>query len=315
MGTEKRERQKAGRAQRLEEARLAEQRARRRRQLITFGVIILLAVVFFGVSAFFSNRSKNDQISTSGTTLPTNSSTTTSVPPLFGDGPCPPPGGSPEPVLSFQSVASKCIDDSKSYTAVLDTTAGSVKVALDTLRTPATANNFIVLSRYGYYNNTKIFRADNSIQVLQGGSPHSNDEKDKGPGYFIADEGGRFSYKPGQIVMARSEAPNSASAQFFFVVGPAAGSLDVKGTYVVFGDVTEGMPVLQQILASSTGAGSLGGEPNPPVTINKVTIEESATPPTSVAGAQATSTTQPVIPGGAATVQPVTPGGAATVQP
>src|SRR4051812_3315934 len=130
MGTEKRERQKAGRAQRLEEARIAQQRAQRRRQLIVIGVGIVVAVVLFGLSAFFSNRNKNNEVATGSTTPGTGASTTT--PAVTGTAP------------------KQCIDPAKSYTATFDTTAGPVKVSLDTVRTPGTTNNFTVLSKSGY---------------------------------------------------------------------------------------------------------------------------------------------------------------------
>ena len=99
---------------------------------------------------------------------------------------------------------------------------------------------------------------------------------DPGPGYTIPDEGEGFTYVPGQLVMARSQAPNSASAQFFFTAGPNASALDEAGTYVVFGNVIEGLDIVESILASSTGSGSLGGQPDPTVIVTSVQIEELA---------------------------------------
>ena len=104
---------------------------------------------------------------------------------------------------------------------------------------------------YGYYDNTKLFRTDTSIGIIQGGAPHTNSAADTGPGFTIPDEGGPFTYKPGQLVMARTNQPNSAAAQFFFTVDDNASKLDGAGTYVVFGTVTQGLDVLEKILASN----------------------------------------------------------------
>ena len=131
---------------------------------------------------------------------------------------CPPADGSGPQVLDFDGPQPMCLDASKQYTAVFDTTAGEMRIALDMVNTPITANNFAVLARYHYYDNTLLFRTDPGIGIIQGGAPHTNSARDQGPGYTIADEGSGFTYEPGQIVMARTAAPNSASAQFFFAV-------------------------------------------------------------------------------------------------
>ena len=51
-----------------------------------------------------------------------------------------------------------------------------------------TANNFIFLAGYHYYDGT-VFRTDTSIDIIQGGSPHTQGASDPGPGYTIKDEG------------------------------------------------------------------------------------------------------------------------------
>ena len=149
---------------------------------------------------------------------------------------------------------------------------GTVRARLDTQRTPQTANNFVVLARYKYYDGTRFFRTDTSIGIIQGGGLSNA----ASPGYTIADEGGTFTYTPGDLVMARTGQPNSAGAQFFFGVDENVSGLDTQGTYVTFGEVTEGLDVLQAILATNVDdpASGLGGAPDPPVTVNSVRIEE-----------------------------------------
>jgi cyclophilin family peptidyl-prolyl cis-trans isomerase len=77
--------------------------------------------------------------------------------------------------------------------------------------------------------------------------------------------------------MARTSAPNSASAQFFFCVTSACSGLNSQGTYVVFAHVTGGLDVLQKILGLNVDnpSSGLGGAPRVPVTISKITISES----------------------------------------
>ncbi|MCY4632145.1 MAG: peptidylprolyl isomerase, partial [bacterium] len=168
-----------------------------------------------------------------------------------------------------------CIDPAAAYTAVFDTTRGTVRVALAAANVPGTVNSFVNLARFGYYDRTLIHRSDPSIGILQGGAPHTNSVTDPGPGYTLWDEGSGFDYRPGQLVMARRESPNSADAQFFFTVTDAAALLDADGTSVVFGEITAGLDVLTGILAAHRDepGNDFGGAPDPPVLIRSVTIE------------------------------------------
>lgn len=211
---------------------------------------------------------------------------------ITGETPCPPAEGA-ERTTSFEQAPPMCLEEGKQHTATFETNQGTVVVALDTERTPSTANNFAVLARYGYYDDTAIFRTDTSIDILQGGSPTTNSASDPGPGYTIEDEGGEFdfseaagpngtgpfTYTEGQLVMARSSGPDAAGAQFFLTAGPNVANLDAYGTYVVFGQVTEGLDVVQRILGlhADCPAGDstcIGGGPSEPVVIEKVTIAE-----------------------------------------
>ena len=197
--------------------------------------------------------------------------------PGVGTGACPPADGSGPQVLDFDGPQPMCLDPSGQYTAVFDTTAGEMRIALDMVNTPITANNFAVLALYHYYDNTQLFRTDPGIGIIQGGAPHTNSPSDPGPGYTIPDEGSGFTYEPGQLVMARTAAPDSASAQFFFAVNEQTALLNSQGTYVVFGQMDDAsLAVAEAILASHVDQpdNPLGGGPEPPVFVNSVTIEE-----------------------------------------
>jgi cyclophilin family peptidyl-prolyl cis-trans isomerase len=262
---------------------------------------VVLVIGLVGAAFFLSNRDS------SGTDVATDTSTTTSsaltggpatvLPPppgasITGDTPCPAADGSSERTTSFEKAPPTCIDPAKTYVATFDTSAGTVKVQLDAAKMPSTTNNFVVLSRYHFYDDTAMFRTDPSIDIIQGGSPTTNSASDPGPGYKIPDEGGTFdftggppqgpfTYEEGQLIMARSSGPDSSGAQFFFSAGPKVKNLDTQGTYLLFGTVTEGLDVLQAIIATHTPApagspqAQLGGGPKEAVVITSVTIDES----------------------------------------
>lgn len=290
MGTEKRERQKANRAARLQAEAAQEKQDSRRRGVIGFGVVVVAVAVIVGLIYLTKDDSKSST-SASGTTLPVDEQTTappTSAPKLaateftYGTTACPPAEGTDEPVLSFDDAPKNCLEAGKAYTATFDTTAGTIVVDLDVDNTPGTANNFVFLARNRYYDDTKLFRVNSGIDIIQGGSPHTQSSADPGPGYQLLDEGefsadatrGGYTYAPGDLVMARTSQPNGAGAQFFFVTGPNGSGLDSQGTYVVFGHVTEGLDILQKIVASADVDANGEGAPKPEVTVESVTITQ-----------------------------------------
>lgn len=242
---------------------------------MTIGGLVLLVVVLAVLYSVFAGDDDGDDTA-SGTTAagdPVETTTTTIDPALQAD--CPAEDGSSEQRLEFDAPQQDCLVAGATYEAVFDTTAGEIRVALDTESTPQTANNFIVLARYHYYDGVEVFRSNTGIDIIQSGAPHTNSSSDPGPGYTIPDEGGPYAYEPGDLVMARTPAPNSASAQFFFSTGPSTSLLNDQGTYVVFGKVTQGMDVLEAIMDTHVDAegGTPGeGAPDPIPVINSVTI-------------------------------------------
>ncbi len=318
MGTDKRERQKANRQARLEaEQRQAEQ-ARRRSSLTR---VVILGVVIFGIMLLLTQRGGDDEVATGDTTASTiDPSVTTTTPPIpaapgagaaiTGETPCPAEDGTAERTTEFEQAPPTCLTAGEDYVAVIETSAGQVQVALDTETTPGTANNFAVLARYHYYDGTALFRTDPSIDIIQGGAPHTNSPSDPGPGYTIEDEGDQYAYQAGDLVMARTSEPNSASAQFFFAAGPNVSNLDFSegapgtGTYVRFGRVISGLDLLEQVLAShvTDPTSSLGGYPSPPVVVTSITIVPAADAPVPTTAAPATTATT----GGPTTAPPTT---------
>ena len=280
----KRQRKKESARARQEALRVAQERSARRRRFILIGGSVLAILVIL----FLTQRSsgKKSSVSTKGKTT-TTVAPATGTPPkakpvaagktITGDTPCPNADGSSPRASKFEKAPPICTAIVKKYTATFDTTEGKIVVDLDMTKTPSTTNNFVVLSRYHYYDGSAIFRTDPSIDIIQGGSPTTQSPQDPGPGYTIPDEGGKFTYSAGDLVMARGADPNSASAQFFFVAGPKASNLDSQGTYVTFGKVSQGLDVVQKILGlhEADPTSQLGGGPSRVVTVKSVTITES----------------------------------------
>lgn len=291
MGTEKRERQKQARQARIEAAREAQRKKQQRRRYLTFGGI---AVVVLGAMFLYSTFAGDDgDDSASDATATTLENLPPDAPFVYGAGECAPESPLAEPVLDYAEAFGDCLVPGATYTAVFDTSQGEIRVDLDTENTPGTVNNFVNLARNGYYDGTEIFRTDTSIGIIQGGSPHTNDTSDPGPGYNIPDEGDGYTYEPGQLVMARGSGPDSGSAQFFFVGTDAASTLDAQGTYVVFGTTDDaGIDVVNAVLALNEDdpASGLGGAPSETVTVNSVTIEQTGGSTTTTAGDSTTTT-------------------------
>jgi peptidyl-prolyl cis-trans isomerase B (cyclophilin B) len=278
--SEKRARQRAGRATRVAELQRAQRRRRRlTRVLPAVAVAIIVALIGIFLTSGGSSK-KKVSTSTSTTAKSTTSTSTTPVTAapvtggtsITGTTPCPKiPGPNPH-VLHFAKAPPNCLTPGKTYTGTIVTNMGTVDVTFDTTKTPMTANNFIVLSAYHYFDGTSIFRIATSIGIIQGGSPHTQNNSDPGPGYTIPDEGSGYTYAAGDLVMARTSAPNSAGAQYFFCVTNACSGLNSQGTYVVFAHVTSGLNVLQNILNLNTGS---DGPPSKLVLVNSITISES----------------------------------------
>lgn len=271
MGTDKRARQKANRQLAREARAKQEQRSKLRRRGLRYGLgLPLIIVALFALSRFFVDNNDTASDVTDTTAATPTLETLPGEKEITGKTPCPKTDGTEIRVTQFEQAPSTCIDAKKSYTAVFDTTEGTIEVALDTKNTPETVNNFVVLSRYKYYDNSYVFRTDPTLEIIQGGGANNTDS----PGYTIKDEGTGFKYAEGDLVMARGDGLDSGGAQWFFVAGPKASVLDGQGTYVTFGKVTKGLDVVKSILALHGGSADQSGAPSTPVKIGSIKITE-----------------------------------------
>lgn len=161
----------------------------------------------------------------------------------------------------------------------LHTNFGDITLELFHDKAPVTADNFLQYCRDGHYNGTIFHRVIDGFMIQGGGYAAGFDEKDtREPIKNEANNG--VSNKTGTIAMARTMEPHSASAQFFINVSDNT-FLDFKSEsmqgwgYCVFGQVTEGMDVVNKIKGVKTGRYGMHQDvPKEDVIIENVTISE-----------------------------------------
>jgi peptidylprolyl isomerase len=166
----------------------------------------------------------------------------------------------------FDAPPPMIIDPAKSYTAVMDTSMGSMTIELDAAAAPLTVNNFVFLATNRYYEGVVFHRIIQGF-VCQGGDPEGSGRG--GPGYKFADEDVTKPYELGSVAMANA-GPNTNGSQFFLISGPSGVRLPPQ--YNHFGKITEGLDVLDRMEKVPTGPGD---RPREDVVINRVTITES----------------------------------------
>ena len=175
------------------------------------------------------------------------SSTETSVPtstPTPKPTPTPAPTYTPTPTIKLYSAPPPMmIDPDKNYTAIIVTEKGNITLELFAKDVPITVNNFVFLAREGFYNNCTFHRVlpDYPNSIAQGGDPTGTGAG--GPGYFIPNEITQHTHVTGAISMANA-GPDTNGCQFFITYAPRH---DLDGRYSVFGQLIEGMDVLQSL--------------------------------------------------------------------
>ena len=147
---------------------------------------------------------------------------------------------------------------------------GTIKAELYPEIAPNTVNNFISLINKGYYDGVIFHRVIPGF-MIQGGDPKGTGTG--GPGYSIKGEFTRNGFKNdlkhdrGVLSMARTMMPNSAGSQFFIM---HKNSPHLDGQYAAFGNVLEGMEVVDAIANTRRGPND---KPLTPQVMKKVTVE------------------------------------------
>ena len=157
----------------------------------------------------------------------------------------------------------------------LETSMGTVVVQLDPAKAPLSVSNFLQYVNDGHYNGTVFHRIIPNFMVQGGGFTPDNRQKPTRAPIAIESNNGLKNNR-GTIAMARTNDPNSATAQFFINVvdndflNYRAPTTQGYG-YAVFGQVISGMDVVDKIRATPTGAKD---RPLTTVTILKATSEK-----------------------------------------
>lgn len=297
MGTEKRERQKANKAQRrIEEARAARSGAVKRNAVrwSIVGVLAVAAVVVIAwIGGAFGSDDEAAPVETVPVTIPetipvtipdvteATADTVTDptdvsaedaaavVPEMADPSECPATDGSEAPQQEFDEYPPFCIDVTKSYSAVVSTNLGDITVDLDAQQAPLAVNSFVTLARYHYFDGVPCHRIIPDF-VAQCGDPTGTGRG--GPGYSFDDELPEAGeYEIGSLAMANS-GPDTNGSQFFVITGPNGAALPPQ--YTLFGQVTDGLDTTVTALDEVGNAEGNGVPPLEPVEITSVEIIE-----------------------------------------
>jgi peptidylprolyl isomerase len=216
-----------------------------RSPLLLAGLVIIFTVAL-GLAAYGLNRVVNP-------------------PPVATSTPCPSaPSGHPATTAnhSYTQAPPMSIQKSESYTALMCTSRGVIRISLRAADAPQTVNAFVFLANNGYYDGLTFHRVcpsstdtscgssgANGIRIAQGGDP-KGDGSGRFPGFTIPDETPSGLYSAGTVALARPANPdgsklaNSSGGQFFINTGANRFAPD----YNLFGDVTAGLSVAQRLV-------------------------------------------------------------------
>jgi cyclophilin family peptidyl-prolyl cis-trans isomerase len=175
-----------------------------------------------------------------------------------------------QPSMQWDQPPAMQLEDGTDYQAVLKTNRGEIVVNLLEGEAPATVNNFVFLAEQGFYQNVPFHRVISGF-MIQTGDPTGTGAG--GPGYRFDDEPVTRDYVPGTVAMANA-GPNTNGSQFFIVHADLRNRLPKD--YTIFGEVVEGMDVVDeianvQVQPSRTGEMS---SPTEEVQINSVEIRK-----------------------------------------
>lgn len=159
----------------------------------------------------------------------------------------------------------------------MTTSAGDIVIQLDAAKAPRTVDNFLQYVRTGHYDGTIFHRVIPNFMIQGGGMTVDMNERPTRAPIPLESRSGLLNLR-GTVAMARTMAPDSATAQFFINVKDNqfldAGSSSDGNGYAVFGKVIEGMDVVDRIRMAPTGSRGMHRDvPVQAIVIKKSTIE------------------------------------------
>ncbi len=164
---------------------------------------------------------------------------------------------------TYSAAPSMTIDPNKQYFATIKMDIGEIRLELYPKEAPVSVNNFVFLSREGYYDGVTFHRVIPGF-VAQAGDPNGTGAG--GPGYTIKDEVNSHKFLDGTLGMAKTSAPNSAGSQWFIDYAPQP---NLDGGYTVIGQLLTGRDVLDKITPRDPATAT-----QPGTKINTIVIEE-----------------------------------------
>lgn len=172
----------------------------------------------------------------------------------------------PSASLSYPSFAPVAADAEMT----LNTNLGTIVIAMDPAA-PVTDASMASLADDGFFNGTSCHRlTTQGIYVLQCGDPTGTGRG--GPGYQIPDENlpqaEPNNYPAGTVAMANG-GPNTNGSQFFIVYADTS----LPPAYTVWGEVTEGLDIVEQVAAAGVQGGGVDGTPAQPLTIESAAVQ------------------------------------------
>ena len=171
-----------------------------------------------------------------------------------------PRAAEPFDAATVKEMAARCVR--------LETEAGTIEIEMLTETAPETARNFLNLVATGFYDTTTFSRVVRGF-VIQGGNVSTREnlthEQVARSRRTVADEPSAVSHVRGIVSMARSDEPNSATTNFFILVGEAA---HLDGKFAAFGRVRFGMDAVDAI----NQAPAEGEKPSKPVRLKRATV-------------------------------------------
>ena len=163
---------------------------------------------------------------------------------------------------------------------IIKTSLGDINLELNNEKAPITVENFKSIAESGYYEGTIFHRVINGFMIQGGGLTSDMSNKSSGTSPIQNEANNGLSNDRGTIAMARTMDPHSATSQFF-INHKDNGFLNHTGEtsqgwgYAVFGVVTDGMDIVDQIAEVATGSsGAYQDVPQEVITIESVVISE-----------------------------------------
>ena len=170
--------------------------------------------------------------------------------------------------------------ENKMTQVTIKTSVGDIQLELNDEKAPITVKNFKTIASSGYYEGTIFHRVINGFMIQGGGLTADMNNKSSGTGPIQNEANNGLPNDRGTIAMARTMDPHSATSQFFINHKDNAflnhtGETSQGWGYAVFGMVTEGMDIVDQIAEVATGSsGAYQDVPEEVITIESVTISE-----------------------------------------